>query len=63
MKELFKNKINIVLVTLLLISLVLMGILGYSVLKPDTNVYALNFNGYKDSEILNWCEENGISDK
>lgn len=63
MKELFKNRVNIILVSLLLVSLVLMGILGYSVLKPDTNVYAINFNGYTDEEIKAWCEENEISDK
>lgn len=63
MKTFFENKINILLVIILSVSLVGIGYLGYRYffVKEDT-IIVPDFKDKSVDEVISWCNDNGLTD-
>lgn len=62
MKDFFKSKTNIILLTVLIILIVIAGFLAYSMFGPE-DVLAINFSNLTENEVIEWKQSNELSDE
>ena len=62
MKDFFKSKTNIILLTVLIILIVIAGFLAYSMFGPQ-DVLAINFSNLTENEVIEWKQSNDLSDE
>ena len=62
MKAFFKNKENILLITLLLAILGVIGFLGYRLYLSKNLIIVPDFSNSNVNEVQKWCDENNLKD-
>lgn len=62
-KGFFSNKLNIALVSLLVVLIAGIGVVTYSIIKEDIGVKAIDFSTSSPSDVETWATSNGLKDQ
>lgn len=61
MKDFFKNKVNVLLVSLLVVLMLVAAFFLFSIFGPK-DLKAINFSNLSEKEVLEWKTKNGVED-